>query len=269
MRPDDYRIPPGTRVELTGWDPDNTADVPDKSTAKKILKANRHEIIRLQEQLYAENKQSLLVVFQAMDTGGKDGCIENVFKGVNPSGVRVSNFKSPTEAELRRDFLWRVHQHTPPTGSIGVFNRSHYEDVLVVRVKDLVPKSVWSKRFGQINAFEETLIEHGTRILKFYLHISKAEQKERLESRLENPDKHWKFSKADLAEREYWDQYQTAFEGVLGKCSTETAPWYVVPANRKWFRDVVVSSTILKTLQEMNPQFPEPEESLEGIVVPD
>lgn len=269
MRPDDYRIPEGIQVDLTGWDPNDTADVPDKATAREMLKENRKEIIRLQEQLYAENKQSLLVIFQAMDTGGKDGCIRNVFKGVNPTGIRVRSFKAPTADELSRDFLWRIHQHTPPTGYIGVFNRSHYEDVLVVRVKDLVPRATWSKRYGQINAFEETLEERGTRILKFYLHISKDEQKERLESRLDNADKHWKFSKADLAEREYWDDYQHAFESVLSKCSTESSPWFVVPANRKWFRDVVVSSTILKTLREMNPQFPEPEEGLEDITVPD
>lgn len=268
MRPDDYRIPEGINVDLSTWDPNDTADVADKVAGKEILKANRKEIIRLQQQLYAENRQSLLVVFQAMDTGGKDGCIENVFKGVNPSGVRVRSFKSPNAVELSHDFLWRIHQHTPPTGHISVFNRSHYEDVLVVRVKDLVPKSIWSKRYQQINSFEESLQERGTRIIKFYLHISKDEQKERLESRLENPDKHWKFSRADLAEREYWDDYQRAFESVLGKCSTESAPWYVVPANKKWFRDVVVSSTILKTLQEMDPRFPEPEESLEGITVP-
>lgn len=269
MRPDDYRVPEGIKVDLTGWDPGDTADVPDKTTGKELLKANRKQIIKLQEKLYAENQQSLLVVFQAMDTGGKDGCIRNVFEGVNPSGVRVRSFKAPTDAELSRDFLWRIHQHTPPTGYISVFNRSHYEDVLSVRVKDLVPKSVWSKRYNQINAFEETLAERGTRILKFYLHISKDEQKKRLESRLENADKHWKFSKADLAEREYWDDYQKAFEGVLSKTSTEIAPWYVVPGNRKWFRDVVVSSTILKTLREMNPDFPEPEESLDGVIVPD
>lgn len=269
MRPDDYRIPEGIKVDLTGWDPGDTGNIPDKATAKEILKENRTAISDLQEKLYAENQQSLLVVFQAMDTGGKDGCIRNVFKGINPSGIRVFSFKAPTEAELSHDFLWRIHQHTPPTGHISVFNRSHYEDVLIVRVKDLVPREIWSKRYNQINTFEETLQERGTRILKFYLHISKDEQKERLESRLENDDKHWKFSKSDLAERTLWDNYQRAFESALSKCSTEAAPWFVVPANKKWFRDVVVSSTILKTLQEMNPQFPDPKESLDGITVPD
>lgn len=268
MRVDDYRIPAGINIDLSDWDPNDKADVSDKATGREILKANRKEIIRLQERLYAENKQSLLVVFQAMDTGGKDGCIRNVFHGVNPSGVRVRSFKAPTEVELSHDFLWRIHQHTPPTGHISVFNRSHYEDVLVVRVKDLVPKSVWSKRYSQINAFEETLIERGTHILKFYLHISKDEQKERLESRLEDPNKHWKFSTADLAEREYWNDYQKAFESAISKCSTDTAPWYVVPANRKWFRDVVVSTTILDTLKDMNPDFPEQHDDLNGVTVP-
>lgn len=269
MRPDDYRIPEGIKVDLKGWDPNDTADVPDKQTGKEILKANRKQIIDLQERLYAENEQSLLVIFQAMDTGGKDGCIENVFKGVNPSGVRAVSFKSPTEQELSHDFLWRIHEHTPATGHIAIFNRSHYEDVLVVRVKDLVPKSIWSKRYAQINSFEETLQERGTRIIKFYLHISKDEQKERLQSRLDEPEKHWKFSKADIEERAYWDDYQKAFESALSKCSTDDAPWYVVPANKKWFRDVVVSTTILKTLQEMDPQYPKQTENLEGITIPD
>lgn len=269
MRPDDYRVPEGINVDLAGWDPDDTADVPDKATGKEILKQNRKEIIRLQERLYAERRQSLLVVFQATDTGGKDGCIKKVFRGVNPSGIRVHSFGVSTEEELDHDFLWRIHHHTPPTGYISVFNRSHYEDVLVARVKDLVPRSVWSKRYRQINCFEETLAEHGTRILKFYLHISKDEQKERLEKRLENPDKHWKFSKADLAEREYWDDYQNAFEAMLSKTSTGIAPWYLVPANKKWFRNVVVSSAIRKALEEMDSQFPEPEEGLDEITIPD
>lgn len=269
MKPAEYLVKPGSKVNLKKWDPDDTASVPDKETGKAILKEYRKEIIDLQERLYAENNQSLLVVFQAMDTGGKDGCIENVFKGVNPSGVRVRSFKSPTELELRHDFLWRIHQHTPPTGHISVFNRSHYEDVLVVRVKDLVPEQVWKKRYEQINSFEEILNERNTHIIKFYLHISKEEQKERLEARLEDPSKHWKFSTADLAERELWDDYQEAFEAALGKTSTDHAPWYIVPANKKWFRDVVVSQAILETLRSMDPQYPEQTEDLEGITVPD
>ncbi|MCO5215576.1 MAG: polyphosphate kinase 2 family protein [Thermomicrobiales bacterium] len=256
MNPDDYRIAPKSKVDLSGWNAADHADIQDKELAKAILKENRKVIIDLQERLYAENAQSILVCFQAMDTGGKDGCIENVFKGVNPSGCRVRSFKVPNSVETSHDFLWRYHQHTPRTGIIQVFNRSHYEDVLVVRVKGLVPKSVWEKRYEQINHFEEVLEDRGTRILKFYLHISKDEQKRRIESRLEDPAKHWKYSEADLKEREYWDDYQKAFEAVLERCSTKTAPWYVVPANHKWYRDVVVSTVIRQTLEEMDPQFP-------------
>lgn len=269
MLPDDYRVAPNTKVNLETWDPNDTADVPDKEFGKAILKENRKSIRKLQERLYAEGQQSLLVVFQALDTGGKDGCIKNVFKGVNPTGIKVWSFKSPTEEELSHDFLWRIHHHTPRTGNFVVFNRSHYEDVLVTRVKNLIPEDVWSKRYDQINAFEETLEERGTKILKFYLHISRDEQKERLEARLQNPDKHWKFSKSDVEERAYWDDYQLAFEDALSKTSTETAPWYVVPANKKWFRNVLVSTVIRKALEEMDPQFPEPEEGLNSVVVPD
>jgi PPK2 family polyphosphate:nucleotide phosphotransferase len=265
----DYRVPASDRVSLNAWDPDDQADVPDKSMGRAILKENRKRIIDLQEKLYAESRQSLLVVFQAMDTGGKDGCIENVFKGVNPAGCRVDSFKAPTSNELSHDFLWRYHHKAPARGFIQVFNRSHYEDVLVVRVKNLVPESIWSERYDQINAFERLLESNGTRIVKFYLHISKDEQKNRLQSRLDDPDKHWKFSIGDLADRALWDDYQQAFEVALGNTSTETAPWYVVPANRKWLRDVVVSTVVRETLEDMNPQFPAPEGDLTGITIAD
>ncbi len=269
MNSADYRVSPSSTVNLKKWDPDDTADVADKQIAKAILKENRKRIIELQEQLYAEGKSSLLVVFQAMDTGGKDGCIENVFKGVNPAGARVHSFKVPNQREMKHDFLWRYHQNTPMAGFIEVFNRSHYEDVLVVRVKDLVPESVWSKRYDHINAFEALLEDSGTKIIKFYLHISKDEQKDRLESRLEDPNKHWKYSSADLKERNRWDDYQKAFEAALSKTSTETAPWYVVPANHKWFRDVLVSTVVKEALEALDPQFPAPKEDLSGITVPD
>lgn len=269
MNLQDYRVLPGTDLDLTTFDASDHADIPDKETAKKILKKNRKQIIDLQERLYAENGQSLLVVFQAMDTGGKDGCIENVFKGVNPSGCRVRSFKKPNSTEMSHDFLWRIHQHAPRTGVIGVFNRSHYEDVIVARVKDLASPEILERRYDHINAFERLLEDSNTRIVKFYLHISKDEQKRRLENRLSNPHKHWKYSSADLQERQYWDDYQAAFEVALERCSTETAPWFVVPANHKWFRDVVVSTAILEALQDMDPQYPEPEENLEGVVVPD
>lgn len=267
MNSEDYRVSPSMRVKLDAWDPNDKADVPDKPMGRAILKENRKRIIDLQEKLYAENNQSLLVVFQAMDTGGKDGCIENVFKGVNPAGCRVDSFKVPTSTELSHDFLWRYHQKAPASGFIEVFNRSHYEDVLVVRVKNLVPDDVWSERYDQIAAFERLLESNGTRIVKFYLHISKDEQKERLQARLDDPEKHWKFSAGDLDDRARWDDYQAAFEDALGKTSTESAPWYIVPANRKWFRDVVVSTVVRQTLEEMNPQFPAPEEDLSGIVI--
>lgn len=269
MHPDDYRVSPATKVDLKKWDPNDTADIPDKEFGKAVLKENRKSIRDLQERLYAESKQSLLVVFQALDTGGKDGCIKDVFKGVNPTGIKVWSFKSPTEEELSHDFLWRIHQHTPRKGNFVVFNRSHYEDVLIARVKNLVPEEVWRKRYEQINSFEETLEASGTKILKFYLHIDKDEQKERLEARLENPDKHWKFSKSDVKERGFWDEYQEAFEDALSETSTETAPWYIVPANKKWFRNVVVSTAIRKALEEMDPQFPEPEDGLEDVTIPD
>lgn len=269
MNTADYRVNPGDIVDLGEWDPADHADVEDKPAGREILKANRKQIVDLQERLYAENAQSLLVVFQAMDTGGKDGCIENVFKGVNPSGVRVRSFKKPNETEMRHDFLWRYHQHAPRTGVLAVFNRSHYEDVLVVRVKNLVPESIWSERYAQINAFESTLEANRTRILKFYLHISKDEQRRRLESRLADPAKQWKYSANDLAERDYWDDYQEAFGAALTNCSTESAPWYVVPANNKWFRDAVVSSVIRETLEDMNPQFPQPTADLSGVTIAD
>lgn len=269
MKSSDYRVSLNDKVNLSKWDPNDTADVPSKEVGKAVLKENRKSIADLQERLYAEGRQSLLVVFQALDTGGKDGCIKDVFKGVNPTGLKVWSFKGPTDEELSHDFLWRIHAHTPAAGDMAVFNRSHYEDVLVVRVKDLVEKEIWEKRYGQINAFEETLDERGTRIIKFYLHISKDEQKERLQARLDNPEKHWKFSSADLVERGFWNDYQKAFEEAISKTSTDDAPWYVIPANKKWFRNALVSNIVRETLEDMAPQFPAPEEGLEKVVVPD
>ena len=206
-------------------------------------------------------------MLQAIDAGGKDGTIRRVFGGVNPQGCEVTSFKAPSEEELAHDFLWRVHKATPRRGKIGIFNRSHYEDVLIVRVHDLVPKAVWSKRYAIINSFEENLVASGTTVVKFFLHISKEEQAERFRKRLEDPEKHWKFRKADLDEREHWDDYQEAFEDALTKTSTKHAPWYVIPSDRKWYRDWVVLSILVETLRDMDPQFPPPEEDLAGIVV--
>jgi PPK2 family polyphosphate:nucleotide phosphotransferase len=265
-----YKVSPklGSAVNLQNYDPDYHESLDDQDVAEEVGKL-KIKLESLQERLYAEGKQSLLVVFQAMDTGGKDGVIKKVFEGVNPQGVRVIAFKAPTPEEMAHDFLWRVHQYAPPRGYIGVFNRSHYEDVLVVRVNNLVPKSVWKTRYETINQFEQLLADNGTRILKFYLHISKAEQKERLLARLADPKKNWKFSMGDLPVREQWDDYMKAYEVLLERCNTEYAPWHIIPANHKWYRDLVVARTIVAALEEMNPKFPAPEGGLDNVEIPD
>jgi PPK2 family polyphosphate:nucleotide phosphotransferase len=204
-----------------------------------------------------------------MDTGGKDGVIKDVFKGVNPIGLSIASFKTPTSTELAHDFLWRVHHEVPAKGYIGIFNRSHYEDVLVVRVNHLVHKSVWKARYDHINNFERLLTDGGTRVIKFYLNITKDEQKERLQARLDDQTKHWKFSKGDLPVREQWDDYMAAYQDALTKCNTEEAPWVVVPSNKKWFRNVVVAQTLVETLESMKLSFPKPEEDLSDVVIPD
>lgn len=264
-----YRVEPGEIIKLKDLDPDETEHYRAKEEVKDELKRQRERIEDLQERLYAENKRSLLIVLQAMDTGGKDGTIEHVFEDVNPQGCCVESFKAPTEEELAHDFLWRVHQVVPRKRMIGIFNRSHYEDVLVVRVKKLVPQEVWQERYSQINEFERALAVSGTTIIKFFLYISKDEQKRRLESRLEDPTKHWKFASNDVKERAYWDDYMAAYQDAINNCSTEYAPWYVVPANKKWYRNLVVARTIADTLDAMNPQYPPPEEGIEDITIPD
>lgn len=260
-------IPAGT-VDLRQHDPDDVGGY-NKDAAKAELEALQVKMAALQERLYAESRQALLVILQAMDAGGKDGTIKSVFESLNPQGVQVTSFKVPTAEELAHDFLWRIHHHTPPKGFIGIFNRSHYEDVLVVRVNHLVPEAVWRKRYEQINHFEYLLAESGTRILKFFLHISKAEQKERLQARLDDPEKRWKFSMGDLPVRERWEDYMRAYEAVLTECSTAYAPWLIVPANKKWYRNLVISRAIVETLEEMNPQFPSAEPGLDQVVIPD
>ena len=263
-----YRIEAGTAVDLNQWDPNDKSVFPlSKQEGKKLLPALNDELEALQEVLYAEGKHKVLIVFQAMDTGGKDGTIRHVFDGVNPQGVKVASFGKPTEEELAHDYLWRVHQHTPGKGQITIFNRSHYEDVLVVRVHNLVPKEIWERRYEHIQAFEQMLADEGTTILKFYLHIDQDEQKERLQARLDEPHKNWKFQKGDLAERKLWDQYMAAFEAVLEKTSTPAAPWYVIPANRKWYRNLVISTIIIDTLKGLNMRYPEPEAGLDEIVI--
>jgi len=263
-----YRIQPGTRVHLANMDPDDAGKW-DKDKAKKAVEKERARIEEWQEKLYAESKQSLLIVLQATDTGGMDGTIEAVFEGVNPKGCNVASFKAPSSEELSHDFLWRIHKQAPAKGMITIFNRSHYEDVLVVRVKEFVPEVVWRERYQLINDFERLLWLNGTKILKFYLHISKEEQKERLQARLDDPTKHWKFNSADLTERQLWDQYEVAFEDALSFCSTPYAPWYVIPANKKWYRNVVISRIIADTLEAMNPQFPLSLPDLKDVVIPD
>jgi PPK2 family polyphosphate:nucleotide phosphotransferase len=258
----------GKIVKLKDYDPDFRGDAEKEITIAETDRLQQ-KLYDLQEKLYAQASQSLLIILQSMDTGGKDGAIKKVFEGINPQGVRVTAFKTPSPAELAQDFLWRIHPHVPPKGYIGIFNRSHYEDVLVVRVNNLVPKQVWEKRYNHINSFERLLTDSGTRILKFYLHISKDEQKQRLQSRLDNPDKHWKFSTGDLPVRQQWDSYMEAYEAVLTRCNTEEAPWYIVPANRKWYRDWFITRVIVNTLESMKPAFPPPEPGLETIVIPD
>ena len=264
-----YRIEPGERVSLAAIDTDETEHYRKKKDIARELEKQRRRIRDLQARLYAENERGLLIVLQAMDTGGKDGTIKHVFSGVNPQGCRVSSFKAPSAEESNHDFLWRYHKSAPARGRIGIFNRSHYEDVLIVRVKNWSPKNVWRERYGQINDFERNLLREGITVLKFFLHISKDEQKRRLQSRLDNPDKRWKFSSADIKERAFWDDYQRAFEDALTNCSTPHAPWYVVPGNKKWYRNLVVARTIADTLAALDPKFPPAEEGLEKVEIPD
>ena len=255
-------------VNLSQWDPNDKALFPgNKREGKRALPALTARLRQLQELLYAESKHKLLIVLQAMDTGGKDGAIRHVFTGVNPQGVRVTSFKVPTPQELAHDYLWRVHKHTPGNGEIVIFNRSHYEDVLVVRVHQLVPPERWQRRFEHINAFERLLANEGTTILKFYLHIDLAEQKERLQARLDDPEKRWKFSVGDLKERSRWGEYMRAYQDVLSRTSTAWAPWYIVPANRKWYRNLVISQVIIDTLEGLGMRFPEPETDLDQVII--
>ena len=263
-----YLVETGRKISLSEWDPNDKGDFTGgkKEGRVEIGKLNE-KLEALQEMLYAEHKHKVLVVLQAMDTGGKDGVIRRVFDGVNPQGVRVASFKVPTQEELDHDYLWRVHKLTPGNGQMMIFNRSQYEDVLVVRVHNLVPPDVWKKRFDQIKQFERLLAENGTTIVKIYLHIDLDEQKERLQARLDEPNKNWKFSVGDLKERKLWPEYMGAYEDVLSKTSTDYAPWYIVPANRKWYRDLVISSVLVDTLESLKMEFPEPEDNLDGVVI--
>ncbi|MFU8826586.1 MAG: polyphosphate kinase 2 family protein [Brevefilum sp.] len=252
---DQYRVDPNTKIDLNHFESYYTGEI-SKKEGRAQLKDYRQELMDLQELLYAENKRQVLIVLQGIDTSGKDGTIRNVFGDVNPQGTHVVNFKVPTRHELAHDYLWRVHQHTPAKGDIVIFNRSHYEDVLVVRVHNLVPEDVWEKRYHHINEFERLLVDEGATILKFFLHISQQRQAERLLARLDRPNKRWKFNPADLDERQHWDAYQGAFEAMLNKTSTPWAPWYVIPSDRKWYRNLSVASVIVETVKGLDMQFP-------------
>ena len=244
--------------ETFGW---------DKDAAKVELDTEIEQLSALQTLLFAEGTRSVLVVLQAMDAGGKDGVLRDVLTGLNPAGVRVTSFGVPTEEERAHDYMWRVHQHAPADGEIGVFNRSHYEDVLVVRVKGLAPASVWRKRFTHIRNWEQMLVDEGTTIVKLYLNISNEEQRERLQDRVDSPDERWKFRLGDLEDRKLWSDYMKAFHDALVRTSTPSAPWYVVPADRKWVRNLAVAKILRHTIAQLDPQFPRPEEGVEGVKV--
>lgn len=259
-------IEPGQEVRLADFDPAFAEEI-DRDAAEAETEQNAQVLDTLGYRLYAENRRALLLVLQGMDTSGKDGTIRKVMSGFNPLGCRVVPFKQPSQEELDHDFLWRVSRELPRRGDIGIFNRSHYEDVLVVRVHNLVPRKEWEPRYERINAFERLVTEGGTRIVKIFLHISKSEQRERLQARLDDPTKRWKFSHADLEERKFWDDYQRAYEDALTRCNTPHAPWWIVPGDRKWYRNLVVSRILRQTLEEMDPQFPPPESGLQELVV--
>jgi len=253
-----YVVRPGSKVNLGEIETDDKSlfDGGKKDHYGK-LEALSEELKGMQNLLYAEGKQKLLVIIQAMDTGGKDGCVKSVFGRVDPQGIEVTSFKKPSVEELAHDYLWRVHQHAPANGMISVFNRSQYEDIIAVKVKKILPESVWSKRYRHIVEFERMLAEEGTKIVKIFLHISKGEQQERLQARLDDPAKNWKFNPGDLDDRARWDEFMSEYENILEKTSTEHAPWYVIPADRKWYRNLVVSQIIIDALKSMNMSYPE------------
>ena len=263
----EHQLKPGKTIRLEAMTTKAKSYHDDRENAEREFSALRGELAELQRLVYADGKHKILIVLQAMDAGGKDGTIRSVFLGVNPQGVRVTSFKGPSENELAHDFLWRIHQAVPAAGTIGVFNRSHYEDVLVVRVENIVPKNVWEARFEQINQFERLLAETGTTVLKFYLHISKAEQAKRFQARLDDPRKNWKFSLDDLEKRKKWDDYMAVYEDALNRCTTDWAPWYVIPSDQKWYRDLAIARVLVNTIRELKLEFPKPSIDLSGVRV--
>ena len=261
-----FRIAPGAKVRLDKLDPAAT-DGMVKQEGRAASAELTKDLEALQELLYADGRHKLLVILQGVDACGKDGTIRSVFEGVNPQGVKVASFKRPTDEELAHDYLWRVHSRLPRSGEIAIFNRSHYEDVLIVRVHDLVPRDRWQKRYDHIRAFEQMLVDEGTTIVKFFLHVSKEEQKLRLQERINNPAKRWKFSRDDLGERKLWDEYAAAFEDMLTKTSTKDSPWYAIPADRNWYRNLIVSQVLVDTLRKLDLRHPPAEEDLADLVV--
>jgi PPK2 family polyphosphate:nucleotide phosphotransferase len=266
MEIDDCRLIPGKRVRLDRFDPDDTALVPGgKKDGERQSRRLAARLGNLQERLYAEHRHKLLIILQGMDTSGKDGAIRHVAGAFNPEGVRIKSFKKPTSEELDHDYLWRAHVAVPATGEVVVFNRSHYEDVLVVRVHKLVPKAVWRHRFRQINDFERMLTETGTLILKFFLHISKEEQRDRLEARIQDPTKRWKYQHGDVEERKLWSEYTAAYEDALTKTTTAWATWHIVPANAKWYRNYLIGSIVADAMEGLKMRYPEPDLSAEVV----
>jgi PPK2 family polyphosphate:nucleotide phosphotransferase len=262
-----HQLALGSTVHLSEMPTQGRLYHDDRVSAEAEFRKLREELIDWQRRLYAEDKNHVLIVLQAMDAGGKDGTIRKVFRGVNPQGVQVNSFKVPSREELAHDYLWRIHKTVPKRGMIGVFNRSHYEDVLVVRVHKIVPETVWRPRYEQINNFEKLLTENGTSILKFYLHISKSEQRDRFQARIDDPSKNWKFSFDDLEKRKLWDEYMMAYEDVLDKTNTTWAPWHIIPADQKWYRNLAIVQIIVDNLRSLNPQYPKLENDFSDIVV--
>jgi PPK2 family polyphosphate:nucleotide phosphotransferase len=246
---------PGKKIRLSKIEPGDTAGATKEKALARVEKL-REKLLRWQEVFYAEHRRSLLIIFQAMDTGGKDGSVKNLCAGLDPAGLHITSFKAPTGEELDHDFLWRIHRATPGKGMIGIWNRSHYEDVLVARVHKLVEKKVWKARYDQINRFEKNLHENGTTILKFMLHISKDEQCRRLQARLDDPEKRWKFNPGDIKERALWNDYQEAYEDAINCCTTDHAPWHIVPADNKWARNLAIIETVVRAFKKMKPRFP-------------
>jgi PPK2 family polyphosphate:nucleotide phosphotransferase len=262
---EEFRVKPGQGIRLRDIDPAFADEHHDKKSAKRTIKKLQTRMEDLQGQLYAEGKRSLLICLQALDAGGKDGVVSHVFDAMNPQSCRVANFKQPSTEELAHDFLWRVEHQTPRRGEVVIFNRSHYEDVLVVRVHDLVPREIWSKRYKQINDFERRLTANNTHILKFFLHISKEEQLERFKDRLDDPARRWKIAESDYSEREHWNDYQAAYEDAINKCTTDEAPWYLIPADHKWFRNLAISHIIVETMEKLDMKRPEPTVDIDEI----